>query len=373
MSQQVFGKVFPEGSGKGTMCRLKLEGRTLVAIENRPAEGSNPQIFKIELQGDNLTFGGSDHSQLILKGEGITLYAERSALEAPLRALGLNDLNSVLDSEVVKVGGLRRRAWYIGIGVIVALILLLYGVNWGLDMALYKAVDAVPVSWEEKLGELAFTAEESQVVTDPAIAGPVQKIVDKLVAAADDPRYKFDVKVIRDEQINAFAAPGGKVVVFTGLLDAAETPEEVAGVLAHEIQHVLRRHSLKGIAQRLKWTLVVAICIGDVGSMQEAILAKAPALMELSFGRSMEREADQRGFALLKKADIDPAGLRTFFKRLQEEKGDIPGVLKMLSTHPMHEERVEYLDQMRADLGTQAFPPLEVEWDGLKEALKKGQ
>ena len=365
-----FCKIFIKGEGGASpvMCKVKLEGNRLVAVEHRPPEGRDPQLFELDLSAAEFEFGGADHSQLVFKTDSYTLYAERADLEPQLKSLNLMQVSSQLQQQGQVVGGLRRRAWMIGLGLIVGILLVLklclVAVDWGLE----RTVDAIPVSWEKSLGEIAIP--KGDVVEDPAVTGPVQEIVDRLLAAEPNQPYEFNVRVLRDPAINAMAAPGGEVIVFTGLLEAAEQPEEVAGVLAHEIQHVLHRHSLKGLAHRLKWAIAISLVVGDVSSVQEAILAKAPLLLELSFGRDMERQADTDGVALLQRAKIDPRGLKTFFERLQKEQGDLPGVLKFISTHPLHEERIDYIDGLTKQLPVDELKALDVNWEGLKEALK---
>nr|MBI3612912.1 M48 family metallopeptidase [Nitrospirota bacterium] len=109
------------------------------------------------------------------------------------------------------------------------------------------AVNRIPTEWEQPIGEAArsqFLAGQTVVKEGPAVAA-LQEITKRLADAASGNPYKFEVTVVRSDIVNAFALPGGYVVVFTGLLKKAESPEEVAGVLAHELNHVLLRHGLE--------------------------------------------------------------------------------------------------------------------------------
>ncbi len=366
-----FGKVFCEGHKKGILCEVEVFGKKLVAEERNP-EGE-PRRFEFLLASSELTFGGTDDCKVVLTSDGATVYLERNDFEADLERLGCLTTSQALDRARFEVRGKRFRSGLLTTTVLVLLVVGGLGLNALLDLAIARMVAAVPVTWEEQLGEVAFAGQDWEEVTDPEIAGAVEKIVDRLKRGVGETPYTFEVKVVRDEMVNAFAAPGGKIVVFTGLLEKAESPEEVAGVLAHELQHVLSRHSLRGLAGRLKWHLVIALLVGDVGTVQEAVLANAPLFLELSFSRDMEREADRKGIELLVASEIDPVGLKRFFERLLELQGGGPGFLKILSTHPATDERIEDLQRLVAENDGRAYRPLEIDWEGVQQSLKRGK
>ncbi len=165
---------------------------------------------------------------------------------------------------------------------------------------------------------------------------------------------------------------GRQVIVFTGLLEKAETPEELAGVLDHEIQHVLGRHSLRNMVHAVKWQVMASMLLGDLGTVQSLLLAKAPDLLSLSYGRSLEEEADLEGCRLLLEADIDPKGLSQFFQMLQQQQGLAGAVPEFLSSHPETTSRIEAIE---AFLATQPqadgdYTPIATEWSSMKKALK---
>jgi predicted Zn-dependent protease len=112
--------------------------------------------------------------------------------------------------------------------------------------------------------------------------------------------------------------------------------------------------------------------IGDLETLGEIVLAKATGLIELRFGRDMERESDIRGVELLVKAGIDPRGLRSFFARLAEKQGVLLEKLAIVSSHPASSERVQYLDELMARAGEREYRSFDLDWAALKQRLKEG-
>ena len=172
------------------------------------------------------------------------------------------------------------------------------------------------------------------------------------------------------EIVNAFAAPGGHLVFFSGLIASAESPDEVAGVLAHEIQHVLKRHGTKALFRELAWSVVWTTLAGDVEGMGR-ILEGAGQLAGLSYRRQDESEADAEGMALIQKARIDPNGMVRFFKTLQESHIEMPSQLVYLSMHPRTEDRIEALEEMASEAAYQPVQLMtEEEWEALKRVCE---
>lgn len=194
----------------------------------------------------------------------------------------------------------------------------------------------VPVSVDRQLGELAALAVSGSKCENAEAQAYVQGILDQLLAASGDQRFTFTMSIADSDAINAFAAPGGIVVVNRGLLEKAETGEEVAGVLAHEIQHVLGRHGMVNILRQAGGKIIIGIALGwaDV----DVLFSYAGDLMDLAYSRDHERDADNAGRAIMKKAGMDPRGLARFFARLKAEGGAQPPPI--LSTHPDHDERI---------------------------------
>lgn len=195
---------------------------------------------------------------------------------------------------------------------------------------------------------------EPSYIDDPEIAGYVNRVGHRLVSASADPNGRFTFFVLRDRQINAFATFGGYVGVNTGLLLAARTESEFAGVLAHEVSHVVQQHLARGIMAAQNQTLTslasMALLIlaaragGNTGQMAQGAgqaIQAANIQTQLGYSRDFEREADRVGFTTLTKAGYDPKGMADFFERLQKStaiyENNAPVYLR---THPLTTERI---------------------------------
>lgn len=361
----LLGNLFQSGE-KTKLCELYVEADKLVA-KPKGEEGAESATFLF--RHDNLSFGGDDGSQLVFKNDkGQTLYAEREHLEPLIKDKGDRQFQDRLKSEskrVVNAGRLAMASLFgffalCGVGVWLLVLLM----NWGVD----RAVDQIPISWEESLGELVMQSQLGEEITDPAVVEPVQKVLDRLLEASDNQQYKIKLHVVSSPQLNAFAAPGGHVVVLTGLLEKTSSPDELAGVLAHELQHVYHRHGLRGLVHSVKWQIVAALILGDVGTVQHVVLGKAPDFLSLSYGRSLEEEADLDGVSLLCKAHLDPNGMVKFFQVMKENEAvSIP---EFMSSHPNTENRIDNLQEWISDHPDCKVEPLDINWDEVKEAAE---
>ena len=164
--------------------------------------------------------------------------------------------------------------------------------------------------------------------------------------------YRFHLA--DDKLVNAFALPGGDIVVNRGLIAATHDAGELAGVLAHEIQHVALRHSLKGMIRSAGMSLLFSMLIGDLGTT--LVGQAAENLAGLKFSRDAESEADAEGFNLLVARGIDPRGMVRFFATLAGESGATPPAL--LSTHPASAEREAALAVRLAALPPDCCKPI---------------
>ena len=151
--------------------------------------------------------------------------------------------------------------------------------------------------------------------------------------------------VLKDRSVNAFAAPGGHVVVLSGLIDEAKSGDEVAGVLAHEIAHVIHRHPMESLVRAMGLAALAEALSGDgLGGTAAMLLAVT------AYSREAEAEADATAVALLEAAGYDPLGLTDFFGRMAgEEKRSGAGLIpSYLSTHPPSEARVRMIENLAA-------------------------
>jgi Zn-dependent protease with chaperone function len=259
--------------------------------------------------------------------------------------------------------GRPERAWFrLRLAAVMAgsIILLLAGLYfWGIPALADFAASRVPVSWEESLGASAVEqiTQGQEACTDPEGLGAMQQIIERLTTGGEAAPYQIRLTVVNEEDVNALAAPGGYVVVYLGLLKKTATAEELAGVLAHEIEHVRQRHGTKAMFRQLSMGVLLGLLVGDSGGLSSALHA-ASTLGELRYSRGIEEAADRGGMELLQQARIDPRGMLRFLEGLEDESRAPSGALAYLSTHPPTQERLELLRQLAEQNGYTAMPLL---------------
>ncbi len=211
---------------------------------------------------------------------------------------------------------------------------------WKYDAAVTWVAGRVPLATENKIGESVLASLKGQTaLLDKGIAvDAVKKIGDRLTKGS---AYKYQWHVSNDAAVNAFALPGGIVIVNKGLIEKAESANEVAGVLAHEIQHVEQRHALKNIITSSGIAAAVLLVLGDANAVMMVMAHKISAQY---FSRQAEVDADMKGVALLHKNKVNANGLVTFFKKMQDAyKGKSHGP-QWLSSHPDTNNRIKAVD-----------------------------
>lgn len=225
------------------------------------------------------------------------------------------------------------------VGVVTALYL------WGIPAVAAIAAYRVPVPWEERLGEAVIDQLAPQEIRcqDPMQGRAIEEIITTLTAPLDRSPYTFKAIVVDDPTQNALAAPGGHILVFKGLLEQTQTPEELAGILAHELQHILKRHTTRALLEHASIGILFAALVGDVRGTAAFALETARTLGLLRYSRSSEEAADAEGMRMLLAAGIDPAGMITIFKTMRKKNNERAAFPAYLSTHPGTEERIEKL------------------------------
>lgn len=209
-----------------------------------------------------------------------------------------------------------------------------------------SGLDFYSLEKERALGlELSKEVEhDSRLITDTLIAEYINRVGQNLVRNSDA-KVPFTIKVIDNDEINAFALPGGYFYVNSGLILAADNEAELAGVMAHEIAHVAARHATKNATRAQIWNLVSIPLVfmgGPVGyALREASGILVP-MGFLKFSRDAEREADLLGLEYDYLAGYDPQSFVSFFEKLQVQgkKKKHSALAKAFSTHPMNEDRI---------------------------------
>lgn len=223
-----------------------------------------------------------------------------------------------------------RLAW----GLSAAAVVVCVGLYFLFPIMGQVAATYVPVDWEKDYFEgsaknAARAMGAKAYCMDPAGQAILSESVARLWPGGQAPQ----VRVVKHKMVNAFAAPGYEVFILSGLIEKAESPSEVMGVLAHELGHVKERHPIQGVVQGMGVSLLSALLSG--GTLTDV----AGLLAQTSYSRDQEREADRFALDRLKANNIRATGLADFFDRLGTENRTLERYMALVSTHPLSEER----------------------------------
>jgi beta-barrel assembly-enhancing protease len=202
---------------------------------------------------------------------------------------------------------------------------------------------------EQALGEelSKSIAEQENLVTDPVIHGYVEGIGRRLVSVSQTPHEPRFFYVLKKDEVNAFAIPGGHMYIQTGLIEAAETEAELAAVIAHELAHAEKRHPTQQLSRQMGTQFLFSIIMGENPSRTQEVVSTIMTTSGISaYSRSAEFEADRIGTWLLNRAGYDPSAMSSFFKKLvdMEKQQSSGGMRNLFASHPPTTERIDRVD-----------------------------
>ena len=301
----------------------------------------------IPQQDSKIRLGGASNRLIIVTHPD---HADWQLLSSDKRMLRHPSWQDHPDIAGVRASFVRKQRFLGGllIATFVTLGIVCLGLWNSVDPVTQWVADQVPPEAEEELGKQAFDSilAQSHVIDDPAIEAQLEILAEPLITAIDSDRYTFQFVIIEDESVNAFALPGGYMAIHTGLILRAERPEEVLGVMAHELAHVTEQHSLRVLLKHAGMSFLISSVLGTEAGM----VTYGQQLLQLKFSRNHEVEADTVGFYILERARVDPKGMVDFFHTIKEEHESsgsaMDGSLSIVSTHPATDERIENLNHL---------------------------
>jgi Zn-dependent protease with chaperone function len=243
--------------------------------------------------------------------------------------------------------------------------LVVVGYLWVLPFTAERLALLLPLEVDRQIGQASYNSVMLGMDEDSTRSAVLQRFGDKLELSG-----KFDLRfhLVESDQVNAFAMPGGDIVVFSGILDGMEHPEQLAALLAHEATHVDERHSMRMMVRQMAGYLLLSLLVGDVNAVIGLLAENADNLRNLSYSRNLETDADRHGMERMQAAGVDPKGMVQLLQLLEAEAADMPDELSFLSSHPLTEERIAKANAHQAQLaGTHDTDP---ELRELFEALK---
>lgn len=349
----LYGPEFPLTGITVTAC---FSGHTLLFNEHR---------ISVDIANLAVSVGSFEHDELYL------IWQDSAEARWAIKPLSTDDIALAIASAPVEfqpqlaIWFKRKRhtrwVWGSITALTTAFLLSVTLIWWQYDQVVSWAADHVSIANEVRLGNslLAQIKSEGDLIEKGKAVKTIQDIGKRLSQGS---RYHYQWLIKKDKTINAFALPGGVVIVHTGLLAKADNANELAAVLAHEIQHVEQRHSLKNMIHSLGWAAVLMTVLGDVNTATAVIIHQVGSMY---FSRDIEDEADRLGYQALVRAKITPDGMVSFFQKMAKQPGaDLPA---WVSSHPATSDRIQTIQTMLREQPCPDCKPLQLDWKKVRE------
>ena len=303
-----------------------------------------------------LRLEGKDPARLMLRGPEIVAHIRHIAPNLERRPPAEN------------LGRLMK--W--SVAAVASVALIIFGL---VPVLATQLATLLPPEGEKALGDatlnqIRVALNEFGTTPLPACSSPegdaaLQAMRTRLNAEEDLP-YPLQLHVLDHEMVNAFALPGGHVILFRGLIEEAESPDEVAAVLAHEIGHVAHRDPTRGALRTAGSIGVLGLLFGDFAG-GTVVLMMAQSLINANYSQAAEARADEFAHEVLTRAEVNPAALGHMFERLREKYGDAEGIVAHFASHPTHQERIQAALDAEAAAGITATPVIsDSDWQALR-------
>ena len=355
-----------DGGRAGAHLRLGDRGITARSSEGRE--------FVISYSDCTLELGGDSGRMLFCRtaDRSLTFFCEDRRFPEALKRAAVGELFEQVDT--ILAAGTRQR-WVSRASVwtmLVVCVLVLIGSYYGIVAGARVAIESVPMTVDQQIGEAALPSvlsEFGKEIKSPEANNAVQGIVDRLAPHAAIQGVNYKVLIVDSDVVNALALPGGTILVFRGLIDEMDSTEQLSAVLAHEMSHVTLRHHLTQIARSVGIVAAVNILVGDVGGIV-AIGSEVLQNAALNnYSQAQETEADLEGARMMHEAGIDPQAMIQMLGRLPD--AHLPGALSWLATHPNSDERIRSVSQFLDDAEPRGYSQLDIRLDELRGLLRQ--
>lgn len=270
----------------------------------------------------------------------------------------------------------KRRARQSGLIVLATLAMasIVGAYLYGIPLLAGRIVGLIPAQTEIDFGETivgqladAFSEEGGLALCDAnpeSVANiAIRRFATEALAGVDTP-FPVDIQVVNNKIPNAFALPGGHAYYFAGLLEQTDSPDQFAGVMAHEIGHVVHRHGMQQLISTAGTGLLVGFVLGDITGLSVAGGVGA-SLINSSFSREAEREADTFSYQVAQRLNFDASGLADLLDKIGEDDADSLA-MALLSTHPLNQERRAALAAFEQNSQVQVPAFSDEEWVAIK-------
>jgi len=375
---QAFHKNFKNGRSSG---QIRLTPSQVTFI-------SEQQNISIPLFQLRVTLGGANNRLIFLEHANYPDWSIYSSDRSLLKSAILLKQEHIAQ-QLAAIHRKRLTQWTImslGLALLISLPIMLF---FSMDRITGWIAPSLPPEIEQKIGETAWKQYEidHEIMDSKAVKEPLEAMIAPLLKSLPNRPYSFQIHVVNAEELNAFALPGGYIALNSGLILAAQSRDEVLAVLAHEMSHVIEQHGIRSIIGSAGIFITVQALFGDVSGLVGVMISAGPLLINQSYSRSFEAEADSKGYDLLVKSGIDPQGMVDFFERMAQKEqqrqqkidknngmdstiGDlVETTSSFISSHPQTQTRIKNI-QSRIKKLSQHFNHSEVEFLALQQAIK---
>jgi predicted Zn-dependent protease len=319
-------------------------GNGRIYISNIDDQDGHVLVFEIS----NATTSFTGNRLFIFLNNGAAPY-----LSIDIGHASFNDLKNSIQPErkswFGKLSGLR---WQVLLIILVGIFVITYFVIARIIPA--AALKIITTKQETEIGNSFYRSLMVSEKKDTASTRIVNEFASHLQLSE---KYQIKITVIKESEINAYALPGGHIVLYSGILQAIDDPAMLVALLGHEASHINKRHSMQSMLSAMSTSLLRSMILSGFGDVGSVVLEHAGMLEQLSYSRKLEREADREGMELMIRNHINPVGMKKLMLRLQEENNDLPGMFSFISTHPMSEERIKTADAFAAAHKSATFAP----------------
>jgi Zn-dependent protease with chaperone function len=265
-------------------------------------------------------------------GKGVVMLNDKSGIAA------LESVGFYAPSRSFKTSFAQRAIVFFGTTGTLAALFFFFGIPALVD----AGTSAVPKDVEITLGKTVFeeVTSKNKLASDSATMRVLSKCAAFIEEMSGKDAYKISLSIVEDRNIkNAFALPGGYIVIYRGILESMENESEFFGLLAHEAGHVYLRHGTRRLVRTAVLGITFSLLFGDVGGVSAVLLDNSQLLLNLSYDRDEELSSDKYAIELLDRAGLDPSALAGLLRRISTTGSALPPAL--LSSHPSTDERFE--------------------------------
>lgn len=366
LGNEIFEAEFFDGQSP-----LSMEGTVVLCEEYLQLEQNNAEPVRFTYDEVLEVGRQGDRTRVLLKGDEKNTFHQILLVDSPCSPEHFQE--KILHGKMNFFSAIRRRIQFMPTGKLIffALFVAAFMIS-GYFLAIYQAHHVTPLAVDRYLGHKLeeYFLQNFKQCEAPELEREIETVGKKLIPTDSPFQYRF--RIINEPTANAFALPGGVILIHSGLLEASGSFEEVAGILAHEISHVEQRHGIQKLIRVFGFHYLISMIVGagfEEFETLETISEITDLLIFLNYSRDTEKEADKFAVDLLHEQSISVSGLKDFFDRNDKSESKITN---WFSTHPTDQRRINFISKiLKKETFTEKTKLLaDRKWSRLKKSCK---